>query len=319
VKNATLENLVISENASIGLYAWSTGHKFRHLTIADNGLLGFGANRADGLQLTDSRIERNNQQHFKAAPVSGGAKLHLSKNVLIKGNRFAENVTTGLWFDNWADTVTIVSNEVVDNGTHGILLEAGARFTVADNRISGNDHTGLEVYNSSEVELWNNTIVAERRAVWFMQDERRNSDPTIPLVIGDVTMHNNVIVYGTDGCPVLTQDTEKKLYGNDFGITSDANLYARTSATSPSNFACWANGSAGTQGIKTLESFRSVTGGDGASRLIEGVPVVGSTFGLTPQVAASNGVAPEPLPSSIASSLGVPAGSTWVGAFTAPK
>lgn len=320
VNNITLENLVITENSSIGLYTWNSGQRFNHLTISDNGLLGMGANKADGLQLTDSRIERNNLQHFNPEPVAGGVKIHLSKNVLIKGNVIADNTTNGLWFDNWADTVKIISNDVIDNGRHGILLEAGARFTVADNRIAGNGHTGIEVFDSSEVDIWNNTISGEQRAVWFMQDERRNSgSPTIPMVVQDNELRNNVIVFGDGGCPILTQDLQQKRSGNDFGIRSDANLYYRASASSPANFACWADGAAGTKSFKTLETFRAAAGGDSGSRLVEGgAPVVGTDYELT-ATGSKSAVTALPLPSGIASAIGVPTNSQRVGAFSRSK
>ncbi len=313
VPKITLENLVITENATTGLYAWAADHQFRNLTVTENGLMGIGANKADRLSLTNSRIDHNNVEHFKPAPVSGGMKITASADVVIEDNSFSNNTTAGLWFDMSAYNTTVIGNTFDGNGHYGLEYEASDKAVIADNVFANAGHTALMIYNSGNVQVWNNTFAANARSVWFMQDERRQTDASlvsrIPWVVRNVTVKNNVISYGSGSCPILSQDLERKWDGNDFGITMDSNIYHRASSTSPSNFACWANGSAGTRSFKTLDDFRAHTGGDKKSKLLQGTSPLTSTFQLT---AAAAGLAAEvasPLPSAIASRIGGVVGS----------
>ena len=313
VPKITLENLVVTQNATIGLYAWAADHRFRNLTITKNGLMGIGANKADRLSLTDSQIDGNNVERFKPAPVSGGMKITASSDVVIEGNSFSNNTTAGLWFDMSAYNATIVGNTISGNGRYGLLYEASEKALIADNMFANAGHTALMIYNAGNVQVWNNTFSANARTFWFMQDERRQTDSSlatkIPWVVKNITVKNNVISYGTGSCPLLTQDVTRKWYGNDFGITLDSNLYHRASSTAPSNFACWANGGAGTRSFKTLDDFRAHTGGDQRSKLLEGASPLTPSYTLTSSAAKLVSGIASPLPSSIATRIGAISGA----------
>jgi hypothetical protein len=115
---------------------------------------------------------------------------------------------------------------------------------------------------------------------------------------------------------MLVQDLTTKWFGNQFGISQDANLYHRSSASSPANFACWADGPKGTRGITTIEEFRAQTGNDGKSVLVEGAAVVDSgTWQLT---TANVGVSASALPGKVADALGVSLQTRTIGAPLAP-
>lgn len=308
VPKITLENLVITRNSTIGLYAWAADHTFRNLTVTENGLMGIGANKADRLTVTDSLITGNNTERFKPAPVSGGMKITASNDVVIRGNDISRNTTAGLWFDMSAYNTTIVGNTIDGNGRYGLLYEASEKAVISDNLFTNAGHTALMIHNSGNVQVWNNTFAANDRTLWVMQDERRQDDRAlatkIPWIVKNVTLKNNVISYGTGTCPILTQDLTEAWDGNDFGMTLDSNVYHRASSTSPSNFACWANGSAGTRSFKTLEDFRAHTGGDKKSRLLEGASPLTSTFQLTAAALKLTGSVASPVPTSIVSRAG---------------
>lgn len=311
VPKITLENLVITQNSSVGLYAWAADHQFRNLTVTQNGLMGIGANKADRLSVTKSLITKNNTERFKPAPVSGGMKITASADVVIEDNSISDNLTSGLWFDMSAYNTTIVGNKISGNGRYGLIYEASDKAVIADNTFTNAGHTGLMIYNAGNVQVWNNTFAANARSIWFMQDERRQTDSAlvsrIPWVVRNITVKNNVISYGSGSCPILSQDTTERWYGKDFGITMDSNIYHRASATAPSNFACWANGSAGTRSFKTLDEFRASTGGDAKSVLMQGTSPLTSSQQLTSSALSVATRIATPLPSTIATRIGAAA------------
>lgn len=312
VPKITLENLVITQNSSVGLYAWAADHQFRNLTVTHNGLMGIGANKADRLSVKKSLITENNTERFKPAPVSGGMKITASADVIIEDNSISDNATSGLWFDMSAYNTTIVGNKISGNGRYGLLYEASDKAVIADNTFTNAGHTALMIYNAGNVQVWNNTFSANARSIWFMQDERRQTDSSlvsrIPWVVKNITVKNNVISYGGGSCPILSQDTTERWFGNDFKVTMDSNIYHRASATAPSNFACWANGSAGTRSFKTLDEFRAHTGGDAKSVLMQGTSPVSSSLQLTSSALAVATKIATPIPSTIATTIGAVVG-----------
>lgn len=319
----TLENVVITQNSAAGLYAWSEGHTFKNVTLSQNGLMGLGANLAHGLVLTRSVVSGNNAEGFKPAPASGGMKITSSNDVMISDNLVEGNTSNGVWFDMSSYNTTIVKNTLRNNGRYSILYEASERAVIADNTIIGARHTGLMIYNAGNIQVWNNTFNNNQRSIWFMQDERRQSNASlvskIPWVVSAVTVKNNVISYGTGGCPILSQDTTLRWSGKHFGITMDSNLYHRLNSSSPSNFICWANGSAGTQSFKTLDSFRTHSGGDKKSLLLEGTTPLTSTHGLTATAKTRASGAASSLPSAVATQIGATTGTTELGVLTPTK
>lgn len=323
VDDITLENMVVRDNATVGVFAWNDVKKFHRVTLQDNGLLGLGVNKVANLALTDSIIRGNNTQSFKPAPVSGGVKITDSNDVRIDGNIVDDNDSAGVWFDINSRDVEVTSNTVADNKTAGVQLELSQQAIVADNVFSRNG-ADIHVMNSGDVRIWNNTIDAGGRAILFWQDERRQTNTALksvaPWVLDDVVVRNNVISFstGSGSCPVLAQDTERRLAGAAVGAWMENNLYYRRDSSTPANLACWANGSSGTKSLKTLSEVAAFTGNDKSSALWTGSPILTSSLGLRSDVLASPRASLGGLPSDIASALGVAAGTKRAGAFTAP-
>ncbi|MCL3839193.1 hypothetical protein, partial [Aeromicrobium duanguangcaii] len=152
--------------------------------------------------------------------------------------------------------------------------------------------------------------------VW--QDDRDTSTAHyrngLPWLSKNINIHNNVFSYGTNFCPVLTQDLRQKWTGNDFGITMNGNAYHRPSPKNPERFACWANGKKGTESFPTLTAFRNATGQDPQSTLSEGAAI---TDGLG-RLIASLAAVPRALPAKIAAAAGQAVGAKRIGAFGVP-
>lgn len=316
----TLENLVVTQNATVGVYAWGSDHVLRNITASDNGLMGLGANKATRLKVLNSVFERNNVEQFKPAPVAGGVKITTSQGATVSGSSFVNNVrSSGLWFDESAYDMKVLNNVARGNGTTGIQAEISSKAVIADNYVHGNA-TGIQLIDASHIDVWNNTLVNNKRTMAFIQDSRRQTNAglvaTVPWVMRNVSVVNNVLSYGTDPCPILTQDYTKTWYGNDFGVSLNGNLYHRATTSAPSNLACWANGSAGTRSFKNLSDFRKHTGSDANSAAREGASVVDSAGRLSSTAAGTSGLSPRGLTAVLATALGMPSGTAKVGQLT---
>ncbi|MFJ6678204.1 right-handed parallel beta-helix repeat-containing protein [Microbacterium sp. NPDC091382] len=323
VDDITLENMVVRDNATVGVFAWNDVKKFHRVTLQDNGLMGLGANKVADFALTDSIVRGNNTQSFKPAPVSGGVKITDSSDLRIDGNIIDDNHSAGVWFDINSRNIRVTSNTVATNKTAGVQLELSQRAVVADNVFSRNG-ADVHVMNSGDVRIWNNTIDAAGRAILFWQDERRQTNSAltslVPWILDDVVVRNNVISYstGSGSCPILAQDTERRLVGAGVGAWMENNVYYRRDSATPANLACWANGSSGTKSLKTLSDVVAFTGNDRISALWTGSPILTSSLALRSDVLASPRASLGGLPSDIAATLGVAAGTKRPGAFTAP-
>ena len=322
VKNATVENVAVVDNATIGLVVRNSGHLLQNVTVSNNGLQGIGGNQADNLTIRNASVTGNNAQHFNPEPVSAGSKISDSRNVRVESSLFADNHDgTGLWFDESSSDAVVVGNTFARNGKAGFEYEISKGAIVAGNYVVDNKWAGLYIFNSNEVSVWNNTFVGNARTLMFMQDGRRQVDPaeatTIPWIMSAITVRNNILSYGTGNCPILAQDQTQKWAGNQFGVTMDGNQHQRANAASPKNFACWAAGSGGTKGYRTIADYRAYSGDSGRSTFVEGAPVVDANWLPVPANAAGT---PKPyaLPAAIAKALGVDAGLAKLGPFTAP-
>lgn len=321
VDDITLENVVIRDNATVGLFIWNDDKRIRNVTVSGNGMLGIGVNRAKNLQVRNTLVTGNNTSRFNHAPVAGGMKISRGTDVTVSESIFSANIASaGLWFDVSSSNLKVTNNVLVDNGREGLEIELSHRALVAGNYIARNLNNGAFVFDSDDVDIWNNTFVGNKKTITYMQDERRQSDPAlkakIPWVTRDIVVRNNVMAYGAGPCPVLSQDLTNRWYGKDFGISQDANLYHRQSASSPANFACWADGPKGTRGVTTIEAFRNLTGSDRRSVLRQGAPIVDAA---TWQLTVSNPVTGAyPLPAAIATAVGVSAKTATVGAPRPP-
>ncbi|QCB94428.1 right-handed parallel beta-helix repeat-containing protein [Cellulomonas shaoxiangyii] len=320
VPDITLENLVVRDNASIGVYVWAKGSAFSRLTLEDNGLLGLVASKADDLTIDESVLARNNSEHFKAEPASGGAKLHNSSNVTVQRSVFDSNVTRGLWFDVDMRNSRVVHNTVVANGVDGVEIELSENIVVAGNYLHANGEAGLKIFDSGAIAVSNNMISGNRAyAIRMLQDERRGDGSHQPWILRRVDVRNNVLA-GAPGSTAVIQvhDFQQQAYAKDLAITFAGNLYQRSTAKDPSRLVQWA---AGPQLVSysTLADFRSATGNDATSKLVEGSAVVAAdlTLAATGRTAAQG--VPVAVTDSVAGALGVPSGWKGLGPTQPPR
>jgi parallel beta-helix repeat protein len=268
-----ISNVLIEQNATTGLFIGAGNVSLSNLTVRDNGMIGVGANYADNLLVSGLVVTGNNTQHFNNAPVSGGVKITRSRNVTIQKSRFSGNFGPGLWFDQSDFNGNIISNQLSNNAGHGLILEISDRFVVAGNRVSSNLGNGIKINNTSNVQVWNNTLTNNARDLDLAQDSRKASDASVPghdprettadpdmtWVIHAITVSNNIFSGTTADCLIGVEVFSGQYTADTLGITLDANAYQLANLEGSKWLFVWAGTQDDPQTYQTLDAFRGGT------------------------------------------------------------
>jgi parallel beta-helix repeat protein len=326
-----LENVSITDSSTIGLGVIAADVVLEKVSVLRAGLLGVHAATADRLKVSNSRLDGNNAERFNSAPVSGGIKVGRTRTVTVTNSSVSNNLGQGYWSDVSVYDTRILNSNVVGNKAAGVFLEISARGTVANNIINDNGGDGVKVNNTSSVTIYNNTVVRNGRALNIVQDPRRPdntsygqdtrfpTDPEMTWLLGPVTVRNNVIGLPTSSasCVLCVEDYSHQRTAAQMGVTSNGNVFNRSSAGSTQWLTVWSRGTINVNPAvyTTLPAHRSGTGQDGASLAYDGSTVVSSNGSLTTAVRSKASTVAVPLPSNIASLIGQSTGVLHLGAF----
>lgn len=275
-----LENVTVYDNATTGVFVGASNAVLQSVTIARNGLMGIGANYADGLVLNNVLSLQNNSEHFNRAPVSGGLKITKSRGVTIRNSAFLRNDGPGVWTDQSVYAVTATGDDFVGNVGHGAFFEISQNVDFVNNLVLGNRDSAVKINDTGNVRLWNNTIVGGARTLEIVQDGRKADDPsvpghdprrpfpdpTMPWLIRNISVGDNVIAGSTGNCTLCVEDYTHTYSAGSLNITPNGNLYQRTSGSTPTWLVVWSRG-AGNPAVYTLRSsFTTATGQDRRSK-----------------------------------------------------
>ncbi|GAA4265668.1 right-handed parallel beta-helix repeat-containing protein [Frondihabitans peucedani] len=318
-------NLVIQDNAMIGINVENDAADLDHLTVTGSGLLGIGANSSYGLQVRNSVVTGNNSQAFNAQPVAGGVKVTRSRGVTVSNIDASDNTGTGIWFDESVYDGSIVNSTSSGNSVDGILAELSDHIIVAGNELNDNK-IGVIVYNTANVEIYNNAIGNNRQfGVKLAQDQRRQAntgitghdrrrplpDPTLTWIVKNVTIANNAFgsgglyqIYGLDGVTNIPMDAMQ--------VTITGNLFNQHLTSAQSTLVGWGGGDNHTvtryNDVSTLGQAKgSARGNDETTGVL---PISGMLSALKGALGIAVG-----LPGDVADALGVKPGSKGVGPF----
>ncbi|MFZ1286356.1 MAG: right-handed parallel beta-helix repeat-containing protein [Candidatus Phosphoribacter sp.] len=326
-----LENVQIEDTATTGISVLREDCTLDRVTIRRSGMLGIHSRYADRLRLLSLSVTGNNDQRFNVAPVSGGAKLGQTRGVTLSNSDFSGNFGPGFWQDLSTYNTTITGSRFTDNLGDGIFLELSAKAVVANNFVARNGLAGLKINNTSNVHIWNNTIVANvGRAVWLAQDSRRNTnpndpavdrrvawpDPEMPWTLGPVTLRNNVVAQAATSasCVICNEDYSRQMTAEQMRLSLNGNLYQRVSSTSPAWLTIWSRGATNPYVFTTLASWTSTTGQESRGReFVGGESLVDAQGRLTASATALISAVALPLPADIAAIVGRPAGTVHLG------
>ena len=326
-----LENVMITDSSTIGLGVVKADVVLERVSVLRAGLLGVHAGYADGLKVSNSRLDGNNAEQFNSAPVSGGIKVGRSRGVTVTNSSVSKNLGQGYWSDVSVYDTRILNSNLVGNRAAGVFLEISARGTVANNLITDNGGDGVKVNNTSSVTIYNNTVVRNGRALNLVQDTRRpantsyGDDPRYPndsemtWLLGPVTVRNNVIGLPTSSanCVLCVEDYSHQRTAAQMGVTSNGNVFNRATAGSTQWLSVWSRGTININPAvyTTLPAHRSGTGQDGISLAYDGSTVVSANGTLSSTVRAKATTAAAALPSDIAAQIGQPTGARQLGVF----
>jgi parallel beta-helix repeat protein len=320
---ATAENLVIQDNAMIGINLENNGGTLSKLTVERSGLLGIGTNASYDLSITDSVIRQNNWQRFKEAPVSGGIKITRSRGVTVSNNDISRNYSSGLWLDESVYDSKVIGNTAEGNEWTGIQLELSSKAVVAGNTITGGK-AGLQIFNTDDVRVYNNSIGGfSQFGIKVTQDERRQAtastgqdrrrplpDPTVTWVTGKITIANNA--FGSGGSyQIFVLDGKTNRSADSMGITVTGNAFNQRRTTAQATLVGWGAGDNKT--VTRLDSVAALSAKNGSWRNVETSGVL-DLGGMGSLLASSLGIV-STLPADVAALLGQPGTARRIGAF----
>ena len=302
-------------------------------TFSYNGRRGMGGSRAHNLLVENNLLSWNNLERFATSWDAAGLKVFRGDEQSVRGNVFEDNLASGLWFDGSVTDATVVHNLFRRNLGNGIFFEISSRGLFASNVLADNDH-GMQIRNSNQVQIYNNTFFNNRVQLRVLDDERVNSaeggnDPAVVSAeiaagidweVRNITVKNNLLgsTLSTVGVAVAVVDEGCGNTGPPCNATEmimgvmDYNLYSRTGATSPDLIRWKPQGTGSDRLFTTLAAFKSATTFEPHS-----VEVTASANQLFVNEAAGDyrlamnspaRIVGEPLPANVAQAIGVPAG-----------
>lgn len=301
-----------------------------HVTVTRNGQLGVGGTELDDSWVTNSVVNDNNTQDFKDAPVSGGIKITRSRVITVNNNEVRNNQSAGIWFDASCYRVTAANNDVQHNRSTQIELEVSGTGVVANNTTYGGT-TGILIYNTSDVKIYNNKIGDNSIfGIKLAQDYRRQADPAVPeahdprrpvpdptvtWITKNVTIVNNVFGNSNHrgGFQFYALDGETNRSADAMAITIDGNLFVKriNKLQSEPTMIAWGQGDNRTLvRYETTVEFKAKNAGWTNAQAPDSYRI--SDMG--PYISQHASIA-KPLPSDVASAAGLLAGSTALGTY----
>ena len=313
----SMQNIVLSENATTGLSVFAADVDLDRVTAIRNGLMGLHANDADRLRGSRLLSSDNNVEHFNRTPSAGGMKITKSADVAIRMSRFSDNEGHGLWFDAGCARLAVTGNRLQHNTAAGVVVEISSRAVVAGNLVMDNGLHGVWIIDTDRVDVANNTIADNRdRGIDITMDGRwKASHGTMPWIIRDIAVTDNVVSGPSTSCVVCVEDDSALLTPEQMSVAMDHNLYHRPGGTAPTAAVLWPSGHAADTRFDDLEDFRSATGQAAHSVLDTGSePVVLRSGRLADR---GRGFAPVTagLAANVASLLGRDPGTRQLGAW----
>jgi hypothetical protein len=312
--DVTLSGVVVRQNAGLGISVIGDRNVVRSTAVEGNGQLGLHADSSRRLTIEQSLLQDNNTERFAITHAEGGLKLTRSREVLVRGNVSRRNHGRGMWFDISCYGVRIVRNVISDNADRGLQYEISAKAVIAGNVVAENAGDGLVLIESADVDVYNNSVRNNRRALFVVESDRSNSDPAIPYDVSDVVVRNNLFTAARPGTPqlVATQDVTRRSSSSAMGVSLDYDGYHRSSATRPTYLLGWASYPAAYAVFRDLATFAARTGNERHGTYV--TSAVGTLLArpgtgvLALRRSAGRGVT-APLPAPVAEALAVPAGT----------
>lgn len=184
--NWTLQNNVLSDShGSLVSFRAATGLKVLNNELRRGGQLA--VHGSDGaIVVSGNKIYDNNTSGFKPSWEAGAVKTVRMSSVLAENNQIWSNDGRGLWCDIDCTNVVYRNNRIHDNSYGGIFLEISNGAKIYSNVLyeNGWGKTGaavgsweaaIQIYNSRNAEVYNNTVAWNRSGISTVRVDRKNA------------------------------------------------------------------------------------------------------------------------------------------------
>ncbi len=214
-----LRDVIVEDNAYMGVSAIGARIAIDRLTARRNGHLGAHAHRSSTLSITDSTIVDNNAHVFNFHHAAGGFKVTESDGVVVTDSTVSRNGGPAIWTDLSTTNIVVARNLVQGNSRHGIMIELSTAATIVDNVVTSNTETGIWVLESSDVRVWHNGAFDNFRDLWILDGPRAD--------VFAVDVVNNTFGGGAAGAQsiVSVDDWTKDRSTAEMNLTMAGNRY----------------------------------------------------------------------------------------------
>lgn len=231
-----LDDVVIEQNARMGLSVIGDGVVLRNSRVLANGYLGVHGHQVDGIVVERSAVLGNNRAGFDEFHSAGGIKITESTGITVRDSDVSYNDGPGIWVDLDVEFVTLIGNLVEHNRRAGIEVELSTNVEVLDNVVLDNGEAGIWVLESRHVRVAHNASLRNQNAIEVEEGPRRE--------VADVWVTNNIMGSATEGSRALldVNDWTAERSGLDMDVSADFNAYwvpADSAVDALSRWALW--------------------------------------------------------------------------------
>ena len=295
--NMDVPAIVVANTPDITLdhntFAWSASRSVSVLAsgaiVTDNlmiysGMAGFHANAADGLIFERNRVAYSNAEHFDITPSPtaqiAGVKITASDNVVVRDNVVVGNDSNGVWFDVASYNTVIANNGILNNSGYGVQFEISGKGVIAGNVVADNGRDGIKISGSTNVDVWNNTLVNNHKAQIGIYEDNRTNTNAAQLALGitfdtaNVTVVNNIYVGTTNATKAILDSFDatspRRTAFGGMVTRSDRNVWMRPTPTAPLNVATMQLTTTSTKAFATLAAMQGGTSYESTSVAADG-------------------------------------------------
>lgn len=282
--NITVTHNTIAWSASRAISVLAPGSIVTDNLMIYNGMTGAHANSADGMIFERNRVAYSNIEHFDITPSPvaqiAGLKITMSANVVVRDNSFEGNDSNGVWFDVASYNIVIANNGIYANSGYGVQFEISSKGIIAGNVVANNGRDGIKISGSTNVDVWNNTVVDNHKAQIGVYEDGRTNTNAAQVALGitydtaNVTLANNILV-GTSSATKAMLDSfdassPRKTAFAGMVPRSDRNVWVRPTVTTPRSVASLQVTVSSTKAFSTLASLQTGTGYEANSIAADG-------------------------------------------------
>ena len=204
-------------------------------SVHDNGEYGITGHGA-GILVQGNTVQHNDTALFGTpgggCSSAGGSKWVKATNLVVRDNRYIDNLCNGIWIDLLDNGVTLDGNTSSGNKADGIRVEISYRVTITGNTVQNNSRGGITVLNTPNATVATNTVSGNAGGGIVLGNTGRKT-PVSSLGLHQIKnayVHDNTIGLTRDGLTGLRED-ENPI--NLAVFTSWGNRFVRNNYTVP--------------------------------------------------------------------------------------